>query len=396
MQKITDNVIYLGLNDENRDFFDELLPLEHGTSYNSYLIKGSEKTALIDTMYLKKSGEYFEELEKAMIETGINTIDYIIANHGEQDHTGCIPLLLEKYPTAIVITNPTCKTNLMNMLEVPETKIQTIQNGDELSLGSKTLKFVFAPGVHWPDTMFTHLLEDNFLFTCDFLGSHYVLNDIFADESEALLRAAKKYYAEIMMPFRALCKKYLGVIEGLSPKMVLPSHGPVYSNPEFIMNLYREWTSDECKNMVLFPYVSMYKSSREMVDYVAEKLEAQGIECIKHDLIRGNIADLAINLVDAKSIILGCSMVLASPHPAAYNAAYLISLMKPKAKNMSILASFGWGGKLIEPLSEILSKLKINIIEPVMIKGKLKRSDYELLDEFAQKLIALHKDEVLV
>ena len=391
MQEITNKIIYLGQNDEHRDFFDELLPLEHGTSYNSYLIKGSEKNALIDGMYLKKADEYLKELD----ELGIK-IDYIIANHGEQDHTGIFPMLLEKYPEAVIVTNNICKTNLMNMLEIPEGRIQTIQNGEELSLGDKTLRFMIAQGVHWPDTMFTYLVEDNYLFTCDFLGAHYVVDNIYAKPSKDLERAAKKYYAEIMMPFRAMCKKYLGMIEELNPKMILPSHGCIYREPKYILDLYKNWTSDECKNLVLLPYVSMYKNSKSMVDYVCDKLEKQGIECIKYDLIRGNIADFAINLVDAKTIILGCSMVLASPHPAAFNAAYLLSIMKPKAKNYSILASFGWGGKLTEPIVELLSKLRANIVEPVMIKGNLKESDYKLLDEFSEKIIALHQDKALV
>lgn len=388
MKKITDKIFYLGLNDENRDFFDELLPLEHGTSYNSYFIEGSEASALIDGMYFKKADEYFTQLEEA----NITKIDYIVANHGEQDHTGIYPQLLKKFPNAVIVTNSVCKTNLINMLDISEDRIKVIQNNEELSLGDKTLKFILAPGVHWPDTMFTYLIEDNYLFTCDFMGSHYVLDDIFAKPSKDLERAAKKYYAEIMMPFRALCKKYITCIENINPKAILPSHGPIYNEPKYIIDLYKEWTSDECKNFVLMPYVSMYNNSKTMIDYVASKLEENGIECIKYDLIRGNIADLAVYLVDAKTIILGCSMVLANPHPAAFNTAYLLSLVKPKTQNVSILASYGWGGKLIEPICELLSKLNANLIEPVLIKGKPKKDDYKILDEYTKKIVDIHKN----
>ena len=392
MQNISDRIIYLGLNDENRDFFVVLLPLEHGTSYNSYLVKGSVSNALIDGMYDKKSSEYFNMLEQA----GINDIDYIIANHGEQDHTGIYPELIKRYPNAIIVTNQNCKNNLMNMLSIPENKIKVVQNDEELSLGDKTLRFYMAPGVHWPDTMFTHLVEDNYLFTCDFLGAHYVVDNVFATPSAELERSAKKYYAEIMMPFRAICRKYLAKVEEINPSMILPSHGSVYKNPKYIIDLYKDWTSDECKNLVVLPYVSMYGNSKKMVDYVSNNLEKQGIECFKFDLIRDNIADLAIKLVDAKTIILGCSMVLANPHPAAYNAAYLLSLIKPKAKNISILGTFGWGGKLTEPIVQLLAPLKANIVEPVLVKGCLKVQDYKLLDEFSQKIIDSHKEKVPV
>lgn len=388
MQNITEGLVYIGLNDEHRDFFDELLPLEKGTSYNSYLIKGSNYTVLIDGMYSKKAEEYLQQFDKM----GITSIDYIIANHGEQDHTGVYPLLLEKFPNAIIVTNNICKTNLMNMLSISEERIRVIQNEEELSLGNKTLRFYISPGVHWPDTMFTYLVEDKCLFTCDFMGAHYVLDDIYSQPSEELVRAAKKYYAEIMMPFRSLCKKYVAKVEEINPSIIAPSHGPIYKDTKYIIDLYKVWTSDECKNLVVIPYVSMYGNSAKMVDYVVNKLQSFGIECFKYDLIRGSIADLVVNLVDAKTIVLGCSMVLANPHPAAFNAAYLLSLIKPKAKNLSILASYGWGGTLIEPLVEMLSSLKANIIAPVLIKGDLKSKDYDLLNNFVNEIVELHKD----
>ena len=140
-QEIIKNIYYCGLNDAEREIFDELIPLEHGTSYNSYIIKGSEKTALIDTMYPPKSEEYLKNLD----ENGIINIDYIIANHGEQDHTGTLPLLIKKFPNAKIVTNPTCKGNIMEMLLIEEDKFITIANEEELSLGDKTLKFIFAP-----------------------------------------------------------------------------------------------------------------------------------------------------------------------------------------------------------------------------------------------------------
>ncbi len=163
-QEIKNNIFYCGLNDRERRIFDELIPLEHGTSYNSYLVKGSEKIAIIDTMYPPKSDEYIKNLD----ENNITHVDYIIANHGEQDHSGSIPKLLKKYPEAIVVTNAKCKENIIEMLHVDEAKIKVIIDGEELSLGDKTLKFIIAPGVHWPDTMFTHIVEDNLLCTCDF------------------------------------------------------------------------------------------------------------------------------------------------------------------------------------------------------------------------------------
>ena len=387
-QEIKNNVFFCGLNDRNRKIFDELIPLENGTSYNSYLIKGSGKTAIIDTMYKPLSNEYLKNLD----ENGIEKIDYIIANHGEQDHTGVLPEMIKKYPDAKIVTNPTCKGNLISMLFIPEDKIITVSNEEELSLGDKTLKFIFAPNVHWPDTMFTYIKEDNLLFTCDFLGAHYTFDDIFAVPSKELEKSAKKYYAEIMMPFRVMCKKYLGMIKEMKVDIILPSHGPVHKNPEYILDLYTDWTSDIGKNLVLLPYVSMYGSTEEMIDYLSSELNKKGIETLKHDIITDNLGDLAMAMIDGTTIVLGTSMVLAGPHPASVNVAYIASLLKPKAKFASFVGSYGWGGKLFDILADILGKLRLEVIEPVQVKGKLSKEDFDKLDSMVNSIVEKHKN----
>lgn len=386
-QEIKNNVFYCGLNDEDRVIFDELIPLEHGTSYNSYLVVGSEKTAIIDTMYPPKSDEYLKNLD----ENGITKVDYLIANHGEQDHSGTLPKLIEKYPDAKVVTNPTCKTNLMEMLFIPEDRIMTIKNEEELSLGDKTLKFIFAPNVHWPDTMFTLIKEDNLLCTCDFLGAHYIFDDVFAVPSEELEKSAKRYYAEIMMPFRVMCKKYTKMIKDMNVDMILPSHGPVHKNPDYILDLYTDWTSDLGKNLVLLPYVSMYGSTEDMIDYLKSELAKHGIESIKHDIITDDLGDLAMALVDGTTIVLGTSMVVAGPHPASVNIAYIASILKPKAKFASFVGSYGWGGNLFGILGDILAKLRLDVIEPVMVKGKPTTDDFKKLDDMVQSIVEKHK-----
>ena len=391
-REIKNNVFYCGLNDCERRIFDELIPLEHGTTYNSYLVKGSEKTAIIDTMYPPKSDEYLKNFD----ENGITKVDYIIANHGEQDHTGTIPKLLEKYPEAVVVTNAICKGNIMEMLLVPEEKIQVVKNGDELSLGDKTLKFLIAPGVHWPDTMFTHIVEDNLLCTCDFLGAHYTFDEIFCPDTKEVEHSAKRYYAEIMMPFRNLCKKYTKQVKELNPDMILPSHGPIYKNPDFILDLYEDWTADEGKNLVLLPYVSMYNSTEEMIDYIAKKLNEKGINTQVFDIVTGDLGDLAMGLVDATTIVLGSSMVLAGPHPMAVNVAYLANILKPKAKFATFVGSYGWGGNLFGTLSQMLSGLKVESIEPILVKGKPKKEDYEKLDILIETIYNNHKSLNLV
>ncbi len=391
-KKIKDGIFYAGMNDKDRLIFDELIPLDNGTSYNSYLISGSEKTAVIDTMYPKFTKEYINSFD----ENGITKVDYIIANHGEQDHSGSIPALLEKFPDAVVVTNAICAGNIKEMLLVPENKIKIISNNDELSLGNKTLNFIMAPGVHWPDTMFTYIKEDNIIFTCDFLGSHYIFDDVFAVPSKELEKSAKKYYAEIMMPFSFVCRKYVKQIKELNVEMILPSHGPVHNNPSYILDLYEDWAGEKGKNLVLLPYVSMYNSTKEMIDYLAEKLQEKGIPSFKYDMVDGNLGDLAIALVDSTTIVLGTSMVLAGPHPAAFNTIYLAGILKPKVKVASFIGSYGWGGNLFGKMAEMLAPLKCDIIEPIQVKGKAKKEDYLKLDKMADEIYLKHKSLGLI
>lgn len=391
-QEIKNNIFYCGLNDCDRRIFDELIPLEHGTSYNSYLVKGSDKTAIIDTMYPLKTKEYM----KRLADNQIGKVDYIVANHGEQDHSGSIPALLEKYPNAVVLTNPKVAENIKSMLLVPEDKIRVIADGEEVSLGDKTLKFIFAPGVHWPDTMFTYIKEDNVIFTCDFLGAHYTFSDVFAQESKELEHSAKRYYAEIMMPFRMMCKKYTSQIKDMNVDMVLPSHGPVHTRPDYILDLYTDWTADSPKNLVVMPYVSMYESTKEMIDYLSEKLNEKGIETFKFDIVDDDLGDLAMALVDGATIVMGTSMVLAGPHPMAVNVAYLASVLRPKAKFASLVGSYGWGGKLFDLIAQMLAPLKLDLIEPLQVKGKPKEEDFKKLDEMAESIFEKHKSIGLV
>lgn len=386
MKEIKNNIFYCGLNHRERKLFDELIPLPVGTTYNSYYVKGSEKTAIIDTMYPPKADEYIDKLEKA----GVVKVDYIVANHGEQDHSGTLPKMVKKFPEAKILTNLKCKEIIQEMLHIEDDKFQVVADGEEVSLGDKTLKFIHAPWVHWPDTMFTYIPEDKLIFTCDFLGSHSPFEDLSPETCE-LLNAAKRYYAEIMMPFRNFCKKYVQMLKNMDIDTIATSHGPVYKNPKFILDAYDEWTADDCKNEVVIPYVSMYESTKEMVDYMTEKLSDKGITAKPFNLVEGDIGELAMELVEACTIVFGASMVLAGPHPAAVTAAYLVGILRPKAKYISFVGSYGWGGVLVEKLEQSLSAIKAQKLEPVIIKGKPRKEDFEKLDVLVEEIYQKHK-----
>ena len=388
VRKLKDGIYSVGAIDWDRRLFDELIPLPDGTTYNAYIIKGEEKTALLDTVDPAKKDELIGNLKSLKVEK----IDYIIAHHAEQDHSGTIPDILSLYPEAKVVTNSKCKGFLMDLLHIPEDKFIVVNDGDTLSLGGRTLKFIFTPWVHWPETMVTYLTPDNILFTCDFFGSHYASSDLFVKDKEKVLEDAKRYYAEIMMPFRFQIRKNLEKIKDLKIEVIAPSHGLVYDEPELIINAYREWISDGVKNMVLIPYVSMHGSTFRMVNYLIDALIKRGIGVKPFNLIKTDIGELAMALVDAATIVIGTPTVLAGPHPHVVYATYLVGALRPKTKFISIIGSYGWGGKTVDTLKSLIPTLKAEIIEPLLIKGDPDEGDFNLIDEFADKILLAHKN----
>jgi len=387
VREVRPGIHSVGAIDRDRRLFDELIPLPDGTSYNAYLIRGSEKTALIDTVDPTKKHELIDNLG----ELGINNIDYVIANHAEQDHSGATPNILELYPNAKVLTNPKCKDMLKDLLLIPDGKFIEVNDREAISLGDKTLEFIYAPWVHWPETMFTYLREDKILFTCDFLGSHLATSDLFATDEALVYEAAKRYYAEIMMPFRTAIKKNLEKIKDLDIEIIATSHGPVYKKPEFILNAYRDWVSDEVKNEVVIPYVSMHGSTKRMVDYFLDALIRRGLTVKPFNLTRTDIGELAMALVDAATLVIASPTVLIGPHPSVVYATYLANALRPKLKFASIIGSYGWGGKMLEQITGALTNLRVEILDPVVVRGFPKEEDFKALDRLADKILDKHR-----
>jgi flavorubredoxin len=385
-KRIKEGIYWVGAIDWDRVLFDELVTLPEGTSYNAYVVLGSEKTALIDTVEPHKKEELFRNLD----ELGIKKLDYIVSNHAEQDHSGAIPDVLEKFPEAKVVTNKKCRDMLIELLDLPEDAFQLIEEGEELPLGNKTLKFFMAPWVHWPETMFTWVKEDRVLFTCDFLGSHIATSELFdtTDENRAkVYLETKRYYAEIMMPFRNFIKKHLKLIDELKPEIIAPSHGVVIRDVEFITGAYKRWVSDEVKPMVLIPFVSMHESTRHIVDFLTSELSKNGIVVRPYNLITSDIGNVAMDLVDAAAVVIASPTVLAGAHPSVIYFSYLMNGLRPKTKFISVVGSYGWNGKvMVKHVQETLKNVKAEWLNPILAKGFPKKEDYLKLKEFAKEL----------
>ncbi|MDY0291539.1 MAG: FprA family A-type flavoprotein [Desulfuromonadaceae bacterium] len=386
-RKITEKVHWMGSIDWNSRLFDELIPLPDGTSYNAFLLEGSEKTALIDTV----EAPFFSELEHQLKD--VTKLDYLISLHAEQDHSGSIPAVLAKYPEAKLITTPKAKGMLLDLLDIAEDRIITVEDKETLSLGDKTLEFIHMPWVHWPETMVAYLKEDKILFSCDLFGSHIATADLFVTDEARAYEAAKRYYAEIMMPFRQIIKKHLEKLEPYAIDMIAPSHGPLLNRPAFILDAYKDWIDGAMKNTVVLPYVSMHQSTQAMVDYLISALTDAGVKVELFNLTVTDTGKLAIALVDAGTIVIGTPTVLAGPHPAAAYCTFLANALRPRTKYLSIIGSYGWGGKTVDILAGMIPNLKVEIIEPVLSKGYPSQEVFESLQTLAQTIAAKHKEQ---
>jgi flavorubredoxin len=378
----------IGAIDWDRRLFDALIPLPDGTSYNCYLVQGSEKTAMIDTVDPAMDYMLINNLDQLHIEQ----LDYIICHHAEQDHAGSLPMVLELYPDAKIVCTPKCKTMLIDLLHLDESVFIEVNDKDTLSLGDRTFEFIHTPWVHWPETMVSYLREDKVLFSCDFFGSHLAASGLYVQDECQVYEAAKRYYGEIMMPFRTNIQKNLEKLKDYQIDVIAPSHGPVHNKPQFILDAYKSWTYDEPKNIVLLPYVSMHGSTKEMVNYFVAALIERGVNVMQFDLTVTDPGKLAIALVDAATLVLATPTVLAGPHHLAANAAFLANSLRPNLKFASIIGSYLWASKAVEQIAGMIPNLKVEILTPVYIKGNPRDDDFKALDKLADTIATKHRE----
>lgn len=388
VREVMAGVRILATLDYDRALFDELIPLPDGTSYNAYLIEGEDKTVLIDSTYNPFRNELISELKRM----GISKLDYVVANHAEADHSGAIPAVLEAYPNAMVLASEKCVEFLHDMLLVERDRMQAVSDGETIDIGGKKLQFISAPWVHWPETILTYLQEHRALFTCDLFGSHLATTDIYAKSPEEIEKPAKRYYAEIMMPFRSIIQRHLQKIRGMDVKLIAPSHGPIYLDPSIILNLYEDWVSDRVKNEVVIAYVSMYGSTLKLVERLTNRLGDYGIVVKRFNLPHRDIGELVMALVDAATVVLAAPTVLSGVHPAAIYGAYLIGALRPKTKYFAFMGSYGWGTRVLDQVKELLGGMRAEMLEPVLVKGHPREGDYRAADRLAETIYSKHRE----
>ncbi len=383
-REIIDGIQWMGAVDWHRRLFDALIPLPDGTSYNAYLVRGARKTVLLDTVDPAMGDVLMRQLEP------VQNLDYVVSHHTEQDHSGMLPAVLDKYPGATLLCTSKAKPMLIEHLGVDAERIRTMADGEELDLGGRTLRFVSTPWVHWPETMVTYLPEDRILFSCDFFGSHLATSALFAGEDPYVLEAAKRYYAEIMMPFRRIITNNMQKLRDLDIDYIAPSHGPVFDQPRTILAAYEDWVSPRVANQVVLPYISMHGSTQMMVDHLVAALVDRGVGVRPFELSTTDIGMLAMALVDAATLVIGTPTVHVGPHPSVVSATHLANALRPKLRYAAVIGSYGWGTKAVEHISGLIPQLKVELLGTVVCKGMPREEAFAALDTLADTIRDKH------
>ncbi len=327
--------------------------------------------------------------------TSVERLAYIVIQHVEQDHSGALPEVLARFPEAQVLCSPKAVDLLATHLHLDPSLLRVVADGEELSVGDRTLRFIHTPWVHWPETMSTYVVEDRVLLSCDMFGSHLAASEVVAHDDE-VLPAAKRYYAEIMMPLHAAVSRNLAKIGDLALDLIAPSHGPVYGRPELIMEAYRDWAEGPPRNVAVIPYVTMHGSTLILVERLTAALADLGVRVERFDLAGVDLGRLATALVDAGTVVAGTPTVMTGPHPSMVAALYLTNALRPKAKYLSVVGTYGWASNMLETVKSLTSGLKAEFLEPVVVKGAPREEDLARVDALAATIAAKHAEAGLL
>jgi flavorubredoxin len=359
--EIKQGLYWIGSEDPDLRVFDDLFPTEHGTSYNAYLLKGSEKTAIIDTVDHKNVDEFMDKVRSLVDPT---TIDYIIVNHTEHDHSGSLAYLLDQAPQAVVYCTSAAKNFIGNIEHRPIT-CQTVKDGDTLDLGGRTLRFITAPFLHWPDTMFTRLEGENILFSCDAFAAHYWnVGHIFNDECEDFTSARHFYFDCIFRPFK---DKVLSAVEKIRHDvidMICPSHGPIIrQDPWKVIQQFENWskpTSQSKKIVILF--LSPHGSTEMMARAVANGATRDGLEICSYHINSLTASELRNLMEEASALIFGIPTFNRDIAKPMWEVLAYLSTVKLKTNLAGVFGSFGWSGEACKMAEERLKSLGFKLV----------------------------------
>ncbi len=384
---LKEGVNWVGVVDWNiRDFHGYIT--SRGSTYNAYLIS-DEKIALIDTVKHAFSNELIENISEL---TSLEKIDYIIVNHVEMDHSSSLPIIAKLAKNAKIISSQRGKDALIEHYGADFNVVETVKSGDELKLGKRTLRFIEAPMLHWPDSMFTYIIEDKILMPNDAFGQHFAGSGRFDDEVDEceLMQEAKTYYANILIPFAPLItRKIQEIVQmGIPIDIIAPSHGIIWrKDPSKIINAYLNWSSGAAKQKAVVVFDTMWGSTDKMARAIADGLTSGGIEVKLLKLRATDNTDVVTEILDAKMVVVGSPTLNNQMFPSLGSFLTYITGLKPKGKIWGFFGSYGWGGGAVRDMTEMAKKAGFEVYESnVEVKYVPDKEDLKKCFDFGQKI----------
>jgi len=385
--KVTEDVSWIGVLDKDLVTFDVVMETKYGTTYNSYFINAEVK-AVVETVKEKFWPEYEAKLRSLMDPADLQ---YIILNHTEPDHSGCVGKLIEIAPKAKIVGSGNAIRYMKDLTSVPFESIQ-VRDGEELSLGNKTLRFVSAPNLHWPDSMYTYLVEDQVLFTCDSFGAHYADDRMFDDEVGNWDDAFKYYFDVILKPFSKFMLKAIERIKPLDISAICTGHGPILrSNWKRYVEMSERYANEALalpqKSRVYIPYVSAYHKTGRIAESIAKGLRESGkIEAIVQDVEHTPLGDIDMQVAMASGIIVGCPTINQNILLPIYRIFAVISPLRDKGKLAGGFGSYGWSGEGMKIIRTNLENLKLRYTETdVFVKFSPNEDDLDRAETYGRK-----------
>lgn len=372
--KLRENFYWTGIVDANLRVFDIIMYTEFGTTYNSYVLKTGDKTVLFETAKEKFFDDYLEKLKEII---DVESIDYLVVEHTEPDHAGSVERLLDLNPGMKIIATGCALGFLKEIVNRDFTGIR-ISDNMTMKIGDRTLRFLFVPNLHWPDTMYTYIEEEQILVTCDSFGSHYGLDDVLLSKVtdwEGYMRATKYYYDNIIGPFKPFMLKALERVRELDISMICTGHGPVIDDKiDFILNTYEEWSTvvnPNLKKTVIMPYVSAYGYTKSLAEKIAEGIRASGdIDVRAYDMVEADQAKVLEELGFADGILFGSPTIVGEALKPIWDLTTSIFAGTHGGKLASAFGSYGWSGEAVPHLIERLKQLNMKVTEGFRVRFK--------------------------
>jgi flavorubredoxin len=387
--EIKPNIYWIGVNDRTTDLFEGLWPItQEGVSYNTYLIN-DERKAIVDLAKALKTDEFFDQIDQL---ADVSQIDYVIVNHMEPDHSGVLRTLRRMAPQTTILGTEKTRAMLESFYGITE-GVQVVQDGDNLSLGEHTLRFVTTPFVHWPETMMTYEVSERILFSCDAFGSYGALRGAIFDDDcidpEFYEREALRYYVNIVALFSGPVLKAIAKLADVPVSVIAPSHGLVWrKNPQRIVDLYKKWA--ECATGptevgITLIYGSMYGNTEEMMNAVAQGISREGVPLTIFDAAHTHVSYILPSLWTQRGVMVGAPTYEGGLFPPVAQVLDMAAQKRIRNKKVARFGSYGWSGGAQRDFERIIEPLKWELVDYFEFIGSPTEEDLRQGEEFGAR-----------